>query len=166
MARNLIGSYIMYIMELGENFAPHVIEKTFVERDLGIMISSDLKWADQTAKATNAAKAIIVQWGIVFRTLLLILVRLLYLSLIRSHLEYTIPVWNPSLQRDIDNLANVQHKAGSRYEKEKICGEVKSIEVDYAWDQKEKRDLIEFYKILNGLESVSWKNELVKTQQS
>ena len=33
----------VYTMDLGENVAPHVIEKTFVERDCGIMISSDLK---------------------------------------------------------------------------------------------------------------------------
>ena len=35
----------------------------------------------------------------------------MYVSLVRPHLEYAIPVWNPSLQRDIDNLENVQHKA-------------------------------------------------------
>ena len=48
-------------MNLGENDAPHVIEKPFVERDLGIMISSGLKWADKTVKATNTAKAIVAQ---------------------------------------------------------------------------------------------------------
>ena len=32
-------------MDLGENLAPHKIEKTLAERDLGIMISSDLKKA-------------------------------------------------------------------------------------------------------------------------
>ena len=36
----------MYTMDLGVNVAPHVIDKTFVERDLGIMISGDLKWAN------------------------------------------------------------------------------------------------------------------------
>ena len=48
-------------MDLGENLAPHKIGKTLVERDLGIIISSDIKWANQTVKATNAAKAIIAQ---------------------------------------------------------------------------------------------------------
>ena len=47
-----------YTMDLRENLAPHKIEKTLVERDQCIMITSDLKWANQTAKATNAAKAI------------------------------------------------------------------------------------------------------------
>ena len=48
-------------MDLGHDKPPHIIEKTSVERDLGILISKDLKWVDQTVKATNAAKAIIAQ---------------------------------------------------------------------------------------------------------
>ena len=48
-----------YTMDLGENLIPHKIEKTLVERDLGILLSSDLKWTNQTVKATKAAKSII-----------------------------------------------------------------------------------------------------------
>ena len=50
-----------YTMDLGENLVPHKIGKTLVERDLGILLSSDLKWANQTVKTTKAAKAIIAQ---------------------------------------------------------------------------------------------------------
>ena len=50
-----------YTLDLGGNLAPHKIEKTLVERDLGIMISSDLKSDNQTVKATNALKAITAQ---------------------------------------------------------------------------------------------------------
>ena len=32
-----------YNMELGQGVAPHIIEKTLIERDLGLIISSDLK---------------------------------------------------------------------------------------------------------------------------
>ena len=48
-------------MHLGGNIPPHKIEKNLVERDLGIMISNGIKWADQINKATNAAKEIIAQ---------------------------------------------------------------------------------------------------------
>ena len=37
-----------YTMDLGENLIPHKIEKTLVERDLRILLSSDLKWTNQT----------------------------------------------------------------------------------------------------------------------
>ena len=50
-----------YTMDLGENLIPHKIEKTLVERDLGILLSGDLKWTNQTLKATKAAKSIIAQ---------------------------------------------------------------------------------------------------------
>ena len=47
-----------YKMELGQGKQPHEIEKSLVERDLGLLVSSDLKWANQVEKATKAAKAI------------------------------------------------------------------------------------------------------------
>ena len=86
---------IEYKMALGHNKPPHIIEKTSVERDLGIMISTDLKWVDQTVKVTNAAKAIIAQLRNSFTYFDAELVRLLYVSLIRLHLEYAVPFWNP-----------------------------------------------------------------------
>ena len=39
------------------------------------------------------------------------LVRLLYVSLIRPHVEYAVPVWNPHLKKDIEKLENIQHRA-------------------------------------------------------
>ena len=50
-----------YTMELGLGEQQHRIEKSLVERDLGIMVSSDLKWVNQVEKATKAAKAIVTQ---------------------------------------------------------------------------------------------------------
>ena len=44
-----------------ENLIQHKIEKTLVERDLGILLSSDLKWTNQIVKANKAAKSIIAQ---------------------------------------------------------------------------------------------------------
>ena len=36
-----------YTMSLGQRVQPHVIEKSLVERDLGLRVSSDLKWVTQ-----------------------------------------------------------------------------------------------------------------------
>ena len=98
-------------MDLGHDKSPHIIEKTSVKRDLGTMISKDLKWVGQTVKATNAAKAIIAQLRNSFTYFDAELVRLLYVSLIRPHLEYAVPVWNPYLRKDIEKIENVQHRA-------------------------------------------------------
>ena len=91
-------------MSLGNNVALHKIERTLVERGLGIMISSDLKWANQTTKATNTAKAIISQLRNSFMYFDAELVRLLYVSFIRPHLEYAIPVWNPLISLKMYNI--------------------------------------------------------------
>jgi hypothetical protein len=93
-----------YIMYMGQDAPPHIIEKTMVERDLGVMLSKDMKWADQTEKAVNAAKAIIAQLRNSFTYFDTELVRLLYVSLIRPHLEYAVPVWNPYLRKNVKKL--------------------------------------------------------------
>ena len=51
----------VYTMNMGQDVPTHIIEKTIVERDLGVMLSRDMKWEDQTEKAVNVAKAIIAQ---------------------------------------------------------------------------------------------------------
>jgi hypothetical protein len=48
-----------YKMDLGQGEQFHLIEKSPVERDLGLMVSSDLKWSTRVEKATKSAKAII-----------------------------------------------------------------------------------------------------------
>ena len=74
-------------------------------------MSNDLKWASQTEKATNVAKGIIVKLKNSFSYFDVDLGRLLYVSLIRPHLENAVSVWNPHLKKDIDQLENIQQRA-------------------------------------------------------
>ena len=96
-------------MNLGEHLAPH--ESTLIERDLGINLTNDLKWANQTEKAVKSAKSIIVQLRNSLSYFDAELVRLLYVSLIRTHVEYSVPLWNLHLKKDIEKLENIQYKA-------------------------------------------------------
>ena len=74
-------------------------------------MTSDLKWATQVEKATKAAKALIAQIRNSFRYFDAELVRLSYVSLVRPHLEFAVPVWNPYMKKDIEKLENIQHRA-------------------------------------------------------
>ena len=81
----------------------HLLEKTDLERDLGILVSKDLKWGNQVEKAVKSANSIIAQIKNSFTEL----VKLLYVSMVRPHLEYAVSVWNPYIRKDIDKLESV-----------------------------------------------------------
>ena len=102
-----------YIMEFNEGETPHAIQKTLVERDLGLMIPKDLKLVSQIEKATRSAIAIIGQIKNSFSYFDSELVRLLYISLIRPHLEFAVPVWNPHLKKDIKEIEKI-HRTVTR----------------------------------------------------
>ena len=77
-----------------------------------VFISSDLSWSNHIKVITSKARK---QIGLLHRqfykhshqdTL-----RALYVALIRPHLEYGIPVWDPHLVKDINALEAVQRFA-------------------------------------------------------
>ena len=84
--------------------------------------------------------------------------KLLYCALARPHLYYAVSVWNPYFQRDIDLIESVQRRAT------KIVREMKNLEYSErlkrldltTLEQRRKRgDLIQIYKMMNGLEKKS-----------
>ena len=88
------------------------LESVSSYRYLGILISTKLSWSNHIKEITSKARKKI---GLVYRrfykhahpgTL-----RSLYVTLIRPHLEYAVPVWDPHLRKDIDNLESVQRFA-------------------------------------------------------
>ena len=48
-------------MLFGLEEQPHWIEKSLIERGLGLMVLSDLKWVTQVEKAKKTARAIVAQ---------------------------------------------------------------------------------------------------------
>ena len=150
-----------YKMELGQSKQPHEIEKSLVERDMVLLVSSDLKWGNQVEKATKAAKAIIAQIRNSFSYFNSELVRLLYVSLVRPHLKFAVSVWNPYLKKDTEKLENAQHKATklvANLRNEGYEDGFKILRVTTLETRRKRGDLIQFYKLLNGLEHINWKN--------
>ena len=88
----------------------NLIETTF-ERDLGIMISADLKWRQHVMHCANKANKTLGMLSRTFEYRDLELIKSLYTTFVRPHLEFAVAVWNPYLKGDIDILERVQRRA-------------------------------------------------------
>jgi len=87
-----------------------VLDKVMVEKNLGIIISSDVKSSQQRVVACNKANRVLgmirrtisykEQWMMVY----------LYKSLVRPHLEQCVSVWSSHYQKDKELLERMQHR--------------------------------------------------------
>ena len=82
-----------------------------VEKDLGVYIDMNLSFDEHIKVKVKKANSLM---GMIRRTFDYIdsdTFRLLFSSIVRPHLEYAAPVWNPHLQKHIDMIENVQRRA-------------------------------------------------------
>ena len=157
----------VYTMKL-EDDEINQIEKTELERDLGILISNDLKWENQVNKAAKTANSVIAQIKNSFTYFDSSLVKLLYVSLVRPHLEYAVSVWNPYMRKDIDKLESVQHRATRLVpclRKKPYEHRIKVIGLTKLEIRRQRGDLIQYYKVINGLDRVKWSKKQRKLNQ-
>ena len=87
-----------------------MLEVLHQEKDLGVVISNDLKVSQQCQQAYNKASRIL---GLINRTIEYrhrdILLRL-YKSLVRPHLEYSISAWSPHYSKDKVLIERIQRR--------------------------------------------------------
>jgi len=84
--------------EMNGKYLAEVIE----ERDLGVIMQSDLKCSKQCLKAVSTANKVL---GMIIRSFSMRdkeIILQLYKSLVRLLLEYSIQTWRPHYQKDID----------------------------------------------------------------
>ena len=140
------------------------ISSTECARDLGVIVSSDLKWTVQVKSACARANQVL---GILKRTFSSREVGLwlrLYISLVRPHLDFGVQVWCPSKKADVSALKKVQQRAtkillllrGLSYEERLL-----RLGLTKLSERRVRGDMIEVFKIVNGLEEVEFKRDLV-----
>lgn len=131
------------------------------ERDLGVIFRTDLSWSSQINKVTATANRVLGMLRKTFVCKEANLWRQLYISLVRPHLEYAVQVWSPILEKEINALERVQARAT------KIPESFREMSYEERLDKmhltklskrRERGDLIEMYKVMNGLEAVKWVN--------
>jgi hypothetical protein len=135
------------------------LEATTVERDLGVLVSDDLKVRAQVEAAASIANRTLGRLKKSFRSRGLQLWRTLYLTYIRPHLEFAVQAWSPHLRSDIAILEQVQARAT------KTIASIKHLPYELRLQRLglttlEKRrvrgDLIEQFKIMKGLDDIDF----------
>ena len=87
------------------------LESILEEKDLGVLITKDLKVNAQCLRSTKTANRVL---GMIRRTFSCKdeqTIIQLYKSLVRPHLEYCVQAWRPCLTQDIEMLEKVQRRA-------------------------------------------------------
>ena len=124
------------------------------EKDLGEMMTNDLKSSEQCIQAYNRASRML---GMLGRTIVSrspeILVKL-YKSIVRPHLEYCTPAWSPHYKKDKELLEKVQHRFTRMFRHLKDRDYSYRLQQLGLWTLEERRnrsDLLEVFKMAKGL---------------
>ena len=106
---------------------------TEMERDLGIFVRADGKWSDQVNLAVSKANRTLGMMKKTFKCWSDDIVRIIYPTFIRPHLEFASSVWNPHRKKDIDILERVQRRATKTLESRHLSYEnrIKKTGFDY-----------------------------------
>ena len=128
------------------------------EKDLGVIVQSNLRVEQQCCKAANEAnrKLGMIKRGFKNRTRAVMLP--LYKAMVRPHLDYCIQAWRPHLRKDIDRLERVQRRATKMIEGLEglsYLGRLGVLGLTTLETRFLRADLLEVYKIFNGLDSLN-----------
>ena len=135
----------------------HQLETTDLERDLGVLVSSDLKVSSQVEAAAARANSELGRLKKAFQSRDARLWKTLYSTYVLPHLEYAVVAWAPHFQTDIDTLENVQRRATKtitalRHESyEQRLAKLGLVTLE---ERRTRADLIQQYKITHGVEEL------------
>ena len=87
------------------------LSKTKEEKDLGVLITDNLKPSSQCAAVVNKPISALRWYKRSFNYLDSESFRILYKAYIRSNLEFVIQAWSPYLDNDINVMENIQRQA-------------------------------------------------------
>ena len=128
------------------------------EKDLGVIISNDLKVSKQCDKAASKGNQIL---GLIKRTVISRKKKVilnLYRTLVRPHLEYCIQAWRPHLVKDIEKLEKVQRRATRMMEEcrgKSYNDRLQILGLTTLETRRVRADMLEVFKILKGYEGVN-----------
>jgi hypothetical protein len=155
MGRN--NPCVSYTMKLGDSNID--LKKCEEEKDLGVTFDRNLSFDPHIQNSINKANKMI---GVIKRTFLYLdrdtFIKL-YKALVRPHVEYGNVVWHPYLKRQSIAIERVQRRA-TKLLKEcrgmSYSERLKYLNLHSLKGRRTRGDLIETYKIFNGLVDIQW----------
>ena len=125
------------------------LEHVFVEKDLGVLVDSNLSFEDHISSKVNKANQLV---GLIRRTFTFLDLKTfskLYTSLVRPHLEYAQCIWSPHLKKYQRQIENVQFRATKLVDKLQNVNypeRLKRLNLPTLAFRRFRGDLIELYK--------------------
>lgn len=127
------------------------------ERDLGVIVSNDLKSASNCQAAYNKANQVL---GMIRRTIHYKSAEILlplYKTLVRPLVEYCTPAWSPHYSKDKILLEKIQHRFTRLIPRLKCSDYHTRLDRLNLWTLEQRRnraDLIELFRIYRGLSGI------------
>ncbi|XP_065642744.1 uncharacterized protein LOC136074366 [Hydra vulgaris] len=163
--KNPCITYSMFDAEIQQN---NILATSKVERDLGVMMQSNLKWTshiDNGVGKSNQMLALIKQ---TFKYFDSNMANKIYTTFVRPHLEFTIQVWCPYLKQDILKLEKVQRRATKlvpAFKKMPYEKRLQLLKLTALEERRLRGYLIFQYKIQNAYEEINWINDSISKVQ-
>ena len=95
-------------MEINTNRERHTLSESQCERDLGVLISKNLKFDAHVKQAAAKASLVLGQLKRTFKYWTLSTFKKLYSAYVRPHLEHAAPFWSP--YRKKGNLTKLEER--------------------------------------------------------
>jgi len=152
---NMDYSYSMY---------GQMLQSTDTEKDLGVLITSDLKSGEQCTAAYMKANKML---GLIKRTLVnrdRKTLLALYKAIVRPHLEYCCSAWAPHYAKDKELLEKVQHRFTRLFKDLRDMEYLQRLNCLGLWTLEERRnrsDLIEVFKMCRGHSAIPFESFFV-----
>ena len=140
------------------------LEHVFNEKDLGVVIDSDLSFKDHIAEKIRKANSIV---GLIYRSfdhLSPKLLRQLYVTFVRPILEYAQAAWSPVLRKHVNNIENVQRRATrliDGYKNLTYSDRLVSLDLPSLEYRRIVNDMVEIYKHIHVYDPATIRNKLV-----
>ena len=143
-----------YKMRLNNSKEEVTLESSKMEKDLGVMVDHELKFSKHIEIQVNKANKIL---GLIRRSYQYLdthMIRLLFIALIRPHLEFANSVWSPLYQKDKDLIEGVLRRATKlipglkKYTYEVRLAKLQIPSMQY---RRNRGDMVETYKYMHGI---------------